>query len=217
MNAIEMPASVPSIAARGVCARIVGPTKTPASTMTPMMKAQASPACQASTRVLRLQVHRQHDHEHDDEHVRHARAVRHRRDVGAALPLRELVGEVRVVEVADRQRDAERRQDAAEHDVGRQLDHAQAQAREHDHVEHDVGEQPEEAVPVARDPPPDLACCGSPCCRCVCHVLPFSASMNLFESLTQPKMPPWALIISSAARWNSGKYEPTQSSSTRQS
>jgi len=48
MNAIEMPASVPSIAARGVCARIHGPTKTPARMMTPMMKAQARPACQAS-------------------------------------------------------------------------------------------------------------------------------------------------------------------------
>ena len=52
MKAIEMPASVPSIAARGVCARIHGPTKIPASTMTPMMKAQARPACQASTGSL---------------------------------------------------------------------------------------------------------------------------------------------------------------------
>ena len=49
MKAIEMPASVPSIAARGVCDRIHGPTTIPRSTMTPMMKAQARPACQAST------------------------------------------------------------------------------------------------------------------------------------------------------------------------
>ncbi len=47
MNAIEMPASVPSIAARGVIARIAGPTNAPSSTMTPMMKHQARPACQA--------------------------------------------------------------------------------------------------------------------------------------------------------------------------
>ena len=47
MNAIEIPASVPSIAARGVYLRIVGPTNAPSSTMTPMMNAQASPACQA--------------------------------------------------------------------------------------------------------------------------------------------------------------------------
>ena len=37
------------------------------------------------------------------------------------------------------------------------------------------------------------------------------------ESATQPKIPPCALIISSATRWNSGKYEPTQSDSTRHS
>jgi hypothetical protein len=49
MNAIEIPASVPSIAARGVCSRIQGPTNAPASTITPMMKHQASPACHAST------------------------------------------------------------------------------------------------------------------------------------------------------------------------
>ena len=47
MNVIDMPASVPSIAARGVKRRMVGPTKAPISTITPMMKAQASPACQA--------------------------------------------------------------------------------------------------------------------------------------------------------------------------
>ncbi len=45
----------------------------------------------------------------------------------------------------------------------------------------------------------------------------FNASSNRCELPTQPKIPPWALIIASAAVWNSGKYEPTQSSSTRQS
>jgi len=34
------------------------------------------------------------------------------------------------------------------------------------------------------------------------------------ESATQPKIPPWAAIMSSPTRWNSGKYEPTQSEST---
>ncbi len=47
MNAIEIPASAPSIAARGVYLRIVGPTKAPSRMMMPMMNAQASPACQA--------------------------------------------------------------------------------------------------------------------------------------------------------------------------
>ena len=44
MNAIEIPASEPSIAARGVHRRIHGPTSAPHSTITPMMNAQASPA-----------------------------------------------------------------------------------------------------------------------------------------------------------------------------
>jgi hypothetical protein len=44
---MEMPASAPSMAARGVYLRTVGPTKAPMSTMMPMTKAQASPASQA--------------------------------------------------------------------------------------------------------------------------------------------------------------------------
>ena len=43
------------------------------------------------------------------------------------------------------------------------------------------------------------------------------ARSSFAEFVTHPTMPPWALIISSATRWNSGKYDPTQSSSTRQS
>ena len=76
MNASEMPASVPSIAARGVRWRIVGPTKAPIKMMQPMMKAQARPAVQACDGVLGGQVRRQHDHQRHDEHVRHARPVR---------------------------------------------------------------------------------------------------------------------------------------------
>jgi hypothetical protein len=48
MNVIEMPASVPSIAARGVCFRIVGPMKAPRRMMIPITKHQASPACHAA-------------------------------------------------------------------------------------------------------------------------------------------------------------------------
>src|SRR5271166_3307427 len=44
-----------------------------------------------------------------------------------------------------------------------------------------------------------------------------NAASNAAEGATQPKMPPCALIIAIPARWNSGKYEPVQSSSTRQS
>ena len=89
--------------------------------------------------------------------------------------LRQLVGEVRVVQVADRQRDAERRQDPPEDDVVGQLDHAEAQPREHDHVEDDVREQPEEAVPVPGHPPPYRRCAvrhGSPLGDCCRYALP---------------------------------------------
>ena len=43
------------------------------------------------------------------------------------------------------------------------------------------------------------------------------AVMKFLEFDTQPKMPPWALIISSPTRWNSGKYDATQSLSTTHS
>jgi hypothetical protein len=48
MNAIEMPARVPSMAARGVYRRIVGPTKAPIRMITPIRNAHAMPASQAS-------------------------------------------------------------------------------------------------------------------------------------------------------------------------
>ena len=52
MNAIEIPASVPSIAARGVKRRIVGPTKAPKQHDEPDDQAHTSPDCHASTGFL---------------------------------------------------------------------------------------------------------------------------------------------------------------------
>src|SRR5208282_3866196 len=46
---------------------------------------------------------------------------------------------------------------------------------------------------------------------------PANAEVTEAAGAVQPKMPPWALIISRATRWNSGKYEATASSTTRQS
>ena len=54
MKVNEMPASVPSRAARGVYLRMVGPTKAPSNTMVPIRNAQASPDSQASTGSLVL-------------------------------------------------------------------------------------------------------------------------------------------------------------------
>ena len=47
MKVSEIPASVPSSAARGVNLRTVGPMKAPTRMISPMMNAQASPASQA--------------------------------------------------------------------------------------------------------------------------------------------------------------------------
>src|SRR5262249_20182997 len=43
-----------------------------------------------------------------------------------------------------------------------------------------------------------------------------SAASTRSESVTQPKMPPCALIILRPTSWNSGKYEPQQSPGTMQ-
>ena len=122
-------------------------------------------------RVLGLQVHRQHDQEHDDEHVRHAGAVRHRGHVAAALGLAELPCEIGVEQVAQRQGDSQRGQDAPEYRIGGQLNDPQAEAGQDDHVEQYVGEQAEEAVPVPGNPQPYRTCVGAsvhvlpPCCQ----------------------------------------------------
>ena len=47
MKVMEMPARVPSRAARGAYLRMYGPTNAPISTITPMMNAHAMPAVHA--------------------------------------------------------------------------------------------------------------------------------------------------------------------------
>ena len=48
-------------------------------------------------------------------------------------------------------------------------------------------------------------------------VVGWPGAISVPESVTQPKIPPCAAIISRPTRWNSGKYEPTQSETTRAS
>ncbi|WP_344937217.1 hypothetical protein [Actinoplanes nipponensis] len=142
-------------------------------------------------RVLGAQVDRQHDDEDDDEHVRHAGAVRHRGDVGAVLLHGEPAGQVRVVHVAQHQGDAQRRQDDPEDVTGVHPDHADAQAGQREHVDQDVDAEAEERVGVAAYPVGKFHGC--------------SFRVTEVESATQPKMPPWAAIICRPTRWNSGK------------
>ena len=106
----------------------------------------------ALDRIAGLQRDRQHDHEGDDEHVRHADARRQRADVVAAGLLRQPVGEPGVVHGREAHHQAERRQDAAEHERVRHLQHEAQQPGQHQHVDEDVGAEAEEGVPVARRP-----------------------------------------------------------------
>src|SRR6185437_10515680 len=157
-----------------------------------------------------------------------------RAHVAAPFFLGEPPGEIGVIEIADRQRDAERRQDAAEHDVARHADHAETQPCQHDDVEHHIGEKAEKPVPVPRHPQPDLRTPRSLYAHdfspwrfgCYPRSLPgagyrfandASTGRSCSDFATQPKIPPCALIIAMPTRWNSGKYDATQSSSTRQS
>ena len=86
-------------------------------------------------RVVRPQVDRQHDHEDDDEHVRHRRPVGHRRDVRSSLAGGEPAREVGVVDVADQ--GAGRPAPAGSHRRPPRPGCARrpAQAREHQHVD----------------------------------------------------------------------------------
>src|SRR4029079_1956021 len=111
-----------------------------------------------------------------------------------------------------------------------QLDDEEHQARQDENVEQDVRPEPEEGVPVAGDPQARLErarflllhlCLPSSLCPLLCApdrqttaapaaagsrpVVVARARRKRSEALTQPKIPPWALIISRATRWNSGK------------
>ena len=84
MKVIDTPASVPSSAARGVILRMTGATKPPIISTKLWMNTQVRPASQPLIGSPVLQRDRQHDHEDDDEHVRHADARGQRADVVAA-------------------------------------------------------------------------------------------------------------------------------------
>ena len=121
MKAIETPASVPSSAARGVILRITGATKPPTIRMKLWKNTQTSPASQPLIGSPVAERDRQHDHEGDDEHVRHADAGGQRADVVAARLLRERIGEPGIVPRREEHHQPERGQDAAEDDVARHL------------------------------------------------------------------------------------------------
>ena len=108
MNVIDTPASVPSNAARGVILRTIGAMNPPIIRMKLWKNTQTRPASQPFDRVFGLgQRDRQHDHERDDEHVRHADARGQRANIAAAGLLRQAIGEKRIVECRQAQHEAE--------------------------------------------------------------------------------------------------------------
>jgi hypothetical protein len=86
----------------------------------------------------------------------------------------------------------------------RHLDDADAQAGQGEHVDQDVDAEAEERVGVAAYPIGEFkpALGGS-----VVSVMTLLAggATAVDDPATQPKMPPWAAIISRPTRWNSGK------------
>ena len=106
----------------------------------------------ALDRIIGGQRDRQHDHEGHDEHVRHADARRQRANIATPGLLRQAVGQKGVVEGRQAQHEAERRQDAAEHDRVRHLDHKTQQAGKHQHVDQNVGAETEEGIEIAGGP-----------------------------------------------------------------
>ena len=100
MNVMETPASVPSRAARGVMRRTIGAMKPPIISTKLWMNTQVKPGLPALDRIAGLERDRQHDHERDDEHVRHADARGQRAHVTASGALRQPVGEPGVVQRA---------------------------------------------------------------------------------------------------------------------
>src|SRR5437879_8902471 len=96
------------------------------------------------------------------------------------------------------------------------LQHKAQQPGQHQHVDEDVGAETEQRVPVARRPQGRLesgCACNprrarahrNPPAAIVLGISGESACSTAAESETQPKMPPWALIIFRPISWNSGK------------
>ena len=151
MKVMEMPASEPSSAARGVIRRITGPMKPPIISTKLCTNTQVSPASQAWMGSLVVE-DRQHHHEGDDEHVRHAGARRQGGDVAAAGLRGETIGEPGVIHRREEQHQPEGGKNSAEDQRIRHFQHEAQQPRQDQNIDQDVGPEAEKGVPVARNP-----------------------------------------------------------------
>ena len=153
MKVMEMPASEPSNAARGVILRMIGAMKPPAIRTKLWTNTQVSPASQAWIGSLVLSRMGKHDYEGDDEHVRHAGARRKRADICAARLLRQPIGKPSVVDRAEEQHQPERGEDSAEDQRIRHLENVAEEPGQDENVDQDVSAEPEEGVPISGNPP----------------------------------------------------------------
>ena len=102
--------------------------------------------------VVRLERDREHYHESDDKHVRHAHAGGQRADIAAAGLKRQPIGKEGVVHRGEAHHQPQRGQDAAEDKRVRHLQDKTQQTGEHQHVDENVGAESEKRVPVAGCP-----------------------------------------------------------------
>ena len=169
MNVIEMPASEPSSAARGVIFRTNGADEAADHQHEALHEHPREPGLPGLHRIPRLREDRQHHDERDHEHVRNADAGRQRAHIVAAGLLREPIAQPRVVQRAQAQHRARCGQDAAEDQIVGQLQHEAQQSGHHQQVDEDVGAEAEEGIQVARRPRvwagtlPWCAHAGAPC------------------------------------------------------
>ena len=152
MKVMEMPASEPSSAARGVILRITGAMKPPDHQHEALDEHPGEARLPGLDRIVGPEQDRQHDHEGDDEHVRHAGARRQGADVGAAGLLGQPIGEPGVVHRAEEQHQPGGGKNSAEHQRIRHLQHEAQQPGQHENVDQNIGAETEEGVPVARNP-----------------------------------------------------------------
>ena len=211
-----MPASEPSSAARGVILRIHGADEAADHQHEALDEHPGEPRAPCLQRIAGADQDRQHHDEDDDEHMRDADPRRQRADIGPPGLDRQLAGQPGVIDGAQEQHQPDRRQDAAEDDRIGQLEHEPQQPGQHQHVDENVGAEAEKGVPVPRRPPGNRARRAGLFGRGRHDFTPLaeassgsagavSAAITLEQSLTQPKIPPWAAIIRSAVSWNSGK------------
>ena len=140
------------MAARGVIFRMNGPDERADQHDHADDEGPRQPGLPGPQRILGGQENGQHDHEHNDEHVRNAGPIRQGRDVGPVLPASQSAGQEGVIDISGEHRDAQRGQHGAQHIGGRHLHDKDQQGGQGQHIDQDVEAETEEGVGLALGP-----------------------------------------------------------------